>query len=265
MKTNSFWISFAGYPTEVIASKPWQMYFQKYYQGTTVSISANKPGKIRAEAELTISDKITKPSVTAFSLVTQKDSYNVSISSFPHFFYPLINNILQRIYTAIFIKHNGMVIHGSAVKRNGMAHIFLGLSGSGKSTIAGLSESLYRFPVLADNHVFNKREGDKFYVYPFPFDTLHNRDTKGQNIPIAAAYIISKATVNSISGLSFTEALQQFKQNVQIQMHTEVNMQKILFSFLTSVKIYNLSFTKKGGFWETIYEDEKHRSLCPQS
>lgn len=163
---------------------------------------------------------------------------------------------------ALCYNNGGIVFHASAIEARGKAHVFVGESGKGKTTIARLSNDLYGMRVLADNQVFIRRKGEKYFVYPFPFTQFH-KDGDKAFLPVAAFYILHKSLSFTIKSLSFIEGLHALEKEIQILSADNVSsdstipssLRRSLFDFARTVTIKRLYFLPDKGIWETIYAD----------
>lgn len=86
-------------------------------------------------------------------------SYHISISQF--------QLILRDVIYQLTTRNNGCVIHGSAIGIDNTASLFLGPSRAGKSTVLRLVKNVYK--PLADDTIFIKKIGKKFFVFQTPF------------------------------------------------------------------------------------------------
>ncbi len=189
--TESFWIRFAGLSCRVTTTSGMKAIMNKYFSGSYVSISDHGPKILTNGAHLTIRQRQAAPGKTSVVIQHDKRRYFMVIDGTPHLYYPLLTGVLQRIFIALFYTNEGLVFHASAVESQGKAHVFVGDSGTGKTTIARLSNDLYGLRVLADNQVFIRKRRGKYVVYPFPF-TQYHKDGEKVCLPIAAFYILHK-------------------------------------------------------------------------
>lgn len=93
-----------------------------------------------------------------------------------------------RIATALLAYgHDGLLIHGSALLVDGQVHLFIGQSGSGKTTVVSLSSGA---TALSDDLVVVRREAGGWMVYGTPFWNSETTTRHGQTAsgPLAGIY-----------------------------------------------------------------------------
>lgn len=81
-----------------------------------------------------------------------------------------LNSLLRITFSQAILAHGGISIHASAVMRNGRAYLFMGKSGTGKSTHASLWLSC--FPgtgLLNDDNPIIRLQGHSAFVYGSPW------------------------------------------------------------------------------------------------
>lgn len=92
---------------------------------------------------------------------------NTSLTTFYHLSEVQFSLIIRKVCQQLLSKHNGLLIHASAVLLKNKALVFLGKSGAGKSTTIKLLASSSK--ALADDSVIIKKEGSQYYFYQTPF------------------------------------------------------------------------------------------------
>ncbi|MCL4384700.1 MAG: hypothetical protein M1326_00090 [Cyanobacteria bacterium] len=90
-----------------------------------------------------------------------------SIKTFYHLSIQQFEVILRGILFKLLSRSKGFYLHGSAIEINGKAHVFLGNSGAGKSTIVRLlRKSFYAF---ADDQLIIRKINNDYYCYSSPY------------------------------------------------------------------------------------------------
>ena len=83
--------------------------------------------------------------------------------------YPLADP-LHEIWTSfLLMRRRGLLVHGCGVLVGEEAHLFLGRSGAGKSTMAGLLEQRGAGLILSDDRLILRPEGGGFRVFGTPW------------------------------------------------------------------------------------------------
>lgn len=105
------------------------------------------------------------------------------------------------------LQENIIPFHGSAIKINGHAHIFIGPSGAGKSTHAKMWEEVFpdRIEIINDDRPFLRFEKN-IIVYGSPWMGKHQkgRNTKAQ---LKSICVIKQGKINCINRLTETKAI----------------------------------------------------------
>lgn len=104
--------------------------------------------------------------------------------------YPL-DGLLLYYLTVI---HGDILIHASGVNYNGAGYLFSGISGKGKTTMAGLWES-NGAKVIHDDRLIIRKTGNGYMMYNTP---VYNND-EPQESPLTKLFIIDHATDNRIA------------------------------------------------------------------
>jgi hypothetical protein len=112
---------------------------------------------------------------------------------------------LRALYSRLLLEHEGIVLHASAVIRDGRAHAFTGPSGIGKTTIALLSP---KNELITDELLVLRRaaEGEVLVCgTPFIGDSL----TSGLNVqlPLRRLHYLVQASENRIEPIPINRAL----------------------------------------------------------
>lgn len=117
-----------------------------------------------------------------------------------------INRFLIMLYSYEIIRQGGIIVHASAVTGNdGMAHVFFGSPGCGKTT---LSINLPGYSVLADEMVGLRKIGDVYYAFPLPFDTKTGENSCVINgYPVAGIYQLVKGRITTLLSVKKRDSL----------------------------------------------------------
>lgn len=153
-----------------------------------------------------------------------------------------IHLVFKYVIGILLDKHHSFILHTSAVLANNKAYLFLGRSGSGKSTIAKLLAKKYQ--VLCDDMAFVRREGDKYYFYQTPF--LENNFAKvfPKKLEVKKIFILNKAKNSTVEKINL---LQKDIVNIFIGQILNRPQKKDILRFINHFKrsFYLCSFSKK--------------------
>lgn len=256
-----FWIKFAGLYCRVTAMVGMRAIITKYFSGSYCTISSRGPKALAAIAELNIQQKPKKINMSSIVVSKKQLRYSVVMNGSPHFYYPLLSNILQRIFMALFYENEGIIFHASAVEYQGKAHVFVGESGRGKTTIARISSHLYNLRVLADNQIFIRKKGNEYVLYPFPISQYHTQGDSAY-LRLAPFYVLHKHPSFKVMSMTFIETMHALEREIQILSADEFDQEiikcppgvrKTVFDFAKSVQMRRLYFLPKKGIWEVIH------------
>ncbi len=117
--------------------------------------------------------------------------YTHTTLSVTHFY-----NVIEEIIRDLFDKAQDIILHCSAVEYNNQAYVFLGESGSGKSTMISLLKSKFR--PLSDDIALIRKKGDKFFLYQTPTKERNNYPLTLKKYPLKNIFFIKKSAHNSI-------------------------------------------------------------------
>lgn len=251
--TETFWLVFHDMPCRVTASQGWRNYFKKYFEGGLVRFANYPPSKIHASLKIHDIESDSSKNRTTYKALFHNLNCRIDTGYLDHSVYPLIANTLQKLFTRLIYNYEGFVIHASAIIRQNKAFLFLGKSGAGKTSAARMSIN-EGYGLLSDNFTFVvKREG-KFIQLPFPFDQFSSRNIISP-VPINACFLLTKSERNSVINMPLNRKIKELhRNNIQIQIsedHQDFGISS-LFEFICYVKIYDLHFNLKGGFWKLV-------------
>lgn len=263
-----FWIQFAGLYCRVVATSGMKHIFTKYFSGPYLTVTNDPPILPGTFARLTISQR--DPTEFESSVKISKDGIRCSMvmHGSVHFYYPLLSNLLQRIFMQLYYARGGIIFHASAVESGGKAYVFVGESGKGKTTIVKLLHKLNGLNVIADNQVFIRRMENQYVVFPFPFSQFHN-DGTATPLPVAGFYILYKSNILSVRLLTFIESVRALEHEIQILSAGDIptglrvrpELHRTIFDIAQSIRIYRLFFSRRKGIWEAIYGFSKAKKF----
>jgi len=167
-----------------------------------------------------------------------------------------LKHALMNLYSSFIVHHNwGLMIHSScAIGKEGLAHLFAGHSGDGKSTVAALSRPR---TILSDEATLVRINNGQPTIYNSPFRSDSNamEAIEAGPIPLASIQILRQAVKNHRTKTSKADAFLQLTDKIFYWRHSSENL-GALFSLLRmligKVPVYELHFQKNDSFWELI-------------
>ena len=166
-----------------------------------------------------------------------------------------LGNFLRNIYTLLIYRNGGLVLHASAVVRQGMAYIFFGPSGSGKSTVARLSAP---WAILNDELVVIKRVNGSYRVFGTPYwaDIKTNKGINGC-FEIRGLFKLIKDKEVYLKRLTQPQAVAEILSvpSVEDKLGLVKQLLERSCELLESVPCYQMHFLPEPSFWRCIDEE----------
>lgn len=166
-------------------------------------------------------------------------------------------NFLRWFISEKLLEQNKFVMHSSCVlDKNGRAHLFLGHSEAGKTTITELSHPRL---VLGDDMNIVSSEMGKLMVEAGAIGgRFHSMIGYDKKVPVAACYWLRQKPKNHLAELDKTQAAQKFIASFANlnwpTLTVEKNFKLIQFASeaCASVPFYTLEFEKSSSVWEML-------------
>lgn len=164
-----------------------------------------------------------------------------------------IDSVLRLVHTLLLAPKGGFLLHASSGIRNGKAFLFSGVSEAGKTTMARLAPS--DVTLLTDEVSYIRKIDAQYTAYGTPFAGEFGEPGQNISAPIAALYLLRKASENTISTVNPAEAIRRLMRNVLFFAHDKELVHLVFASvcaFVEAVPIYQLSFFPDQRVWELI-------------
>ncbi len=167
-----------------------------------------------------------------------------------------VMNGIMFVLSYRLIHNSGLLLHGSAIQKNDQTVLFLGLSGSGKSTITRLCDPDICF---ADDGVVVKHEKNRFYTYRSPFRQTKEKNknpavTKGE---IKKIFLLEKSDRHNVLPIAQSELMRITLLHL-IHFYKYLNRETARLGFyevkklLETLPAYRLQFAKSGKIWHNL-------------
>jgi hypothetical protein len=160
--------------------------------------------------------------------------------------------LLRVIYSLWLVKSGGLLLHAAGVKNHNGVHVFCGVSGSGKTTIARLSEDKV---ILSDELIAIRSINGSYQAYGTPF--MGEFASGGVNIKadLRHIFLLKKDHRNFLMLLDQRERLKELFQCI-VFFGENTDLLNTLFNLCTDiveeVPFYQLHFLPDRSFWECI-------------
>ena len=165
-----------------------------------------------------------------------------------------IEYFLRMVYSLLIFENRGVLFHSAAIVRNNHAHLFFGLSGSGKTTAARLSEN---YLVLNDDLVALVDCDTHWQVFGTPFWNPSQVEPSASSAPLCMLLRLVQDPQVYLEPLSPAQGMAEMITSIPLinadpsRTHELV---KRCRSLMDSVPVYRLHFRKDNSFWNVIAE-----------
>lgn len=144
----------------------------------------------------------------------------------------------------------GVLIHSSGVVHNNMAYMFIGHSGSGKSTVVRLSEPRV---ALSDEAILVQKLNEKLYCWGSPYGREHS----GTNIyqELGGCLFLVQDTRTYVKKLTLMEGLPKLVTNlwcITDMKDISSDILDICEQIARTIPCYELHFELNNRFWDVI-------------
>lgn len=167
-----------------------------------------------------------------------------------------LDSILRIIHSLVLAESGGFLLHSASAVRHGRAFLFSGVSGAGKTTIAGLAPS--DVTLLTDEISYvrpgeKNREGYDAFGTPFAGDLAK----PGENVaaPIARLYLLAKGCENRIRPIGAASAARLLLRNILFFAEDPKLVTRLFRSaceFVSRVPVSELTFRPDAAVWDLI-------------
>jgi hypothetical protein len=173
----------------------------------------------------------------------------------PIWFISSLATFIRNLFTLILVlKDEGLVLHALGVLRQGGVYVFLGSSGSGKTTVAQLSPG---YVILSDDIVFTKPSDGCHAVFPTPcWGDLQRGDRENRGYPLKGMFKLVKDDEVYLRQYGLAQAISEAFTVPHIPPDS-LPFGELLNRYqglLTEVPCFEMHFTKDGRFWGAIDE-----------
>ncbi len=164
-----------------------------------------------------------------------------------------IDAVLRIVHTLMLAPEGGFLLHASSAVRNGKAFLFSGVSEAGKTTMARLAPP--DVTLLTDEVSYIRKMDGRYFAFGTPFAGEFGEPGKNISAPIAAVYLLVKASGNRIEEIDPSEAAKRLLRNILFFAHQPELVRQVFeaaCAFVEAVPAYELSFFPDERVWELI-------------
>jgi len=169
---------------------------------------------------------------------------------------PLVSlEYFLRIACALLaFRDGGLLLHAAGLLVAGQVHLFVGVSGSGKSTVTALSPQA---TALSDDLVLLRPMNGRWMAYGTPFWNPETaaRGWQSAGGPVAGIYKLVKSPEVRMEPLSAASAAAEVAANCPVVNGRPELLSELLLrcrALVGAVPAQRLYFRKDAGFWELI-------------
>jgi hypothetical protein len=163
-----------------------------------------------------------------------------------------LDSFLRIVYSLALVDVHGLVVHAASLIRHGRAFLFCGRSGSGKTTIARLSQHA---TLLSDELSIVRITERRASCYGTPFWGELARAGEDQAASLHAIYFLHQGTQHTVEALRPRQALERLLPNV-LFFAREADLTARVFAIagalVEAVPSFDLTFRLDADFWEVI-------------
>jgi hypothetical protein len=163
-----------------------------------------------------------------------------------------IEYFIRVAYALLAFQAGGILLHTAGIQRKGLAYLFFGHSGSGKTTVSRLSE---KDTVLNDDLVILMPDKGDWQVYGTPFWNPSQVKPAPQHAPLAGLYRLAQDKRVYLEDISQSETLAELIANVPVIPADPTRTPKLisrLQQITQAIQVKRLHFLPDPSFWDLI-------------
>jgi hypothetical protein len=164
-----------------------------------------------------------------------------------------IDAVLRILHSLVLAKRGGFLLHAASAIRNGKAFLFAGVSGAGKTTIAGLAPT--DASLLTDEISYVRKEAYGYSACGTPFTGELEKIGENISAPVTALYLLAKGPANRIEPVPAAEAARALLSNILFFAKDQEMIGALLHSaceFVDCVPVSRLTFVPDSRVWGMI-------------
>ncbi len=172
----------------------------------------------------------------------------------------VLNNIysfdtaLRVLFSYLLVENGGFLIHSSSIAIDNKGILFIGVSGSGKTTIAHLDK---KATVFSDEISSIARKNGRFHLYGNTFFSDLGELGSDTHAELSQVFFLNKAPYNRIGPIDKSLAISGIIRNIMTFQKDPATSKKVLdnaASLLKQTPVHNIYFLPEPGIFQTIKE-----------
>jgi len=164
-----------------------------------------------------------------------------------------IDSALRVLHTFLLARQGGFLLHAASAVRDGSAFLLAGLSGAGKTTIAGLAPP--DVTLLSDEVSCVRPQAGAYWAFGTPFAGELARAGANVAAPVAALYLLAQGPQTRVEPVTPAQAARALLRNI-LFFAADAELVRLVFQsaceFLRQVPVFQLEFAPTLAVWEVI-------------
>ena len=161
-----------------------------------------------------------------------------------------LENFLRVAFANLLLREGGCLIHAAGVVRDGVAHVFFGLSEAGKSTVVELSQP---HPALSDDLIAMRLGGGGLLAERVPFFGLYPATEKhGGRYRVVNLLSLAKDARHEVRTLPKSLQVLHLRTSLPFLNPVEPRALDFIERVLEVIPVRELAFRKDPGFWALL-------------
>lgn len=163
-----------------------------------------------------------------------------------------MDSLLRMYLSWELLGRTGFLLHAATIVRNGLAYVFTGRSGAGKSTVAALSPA---GSVLTDEISLLRRENGTWRAYGTPFWGEFRAAGRNASAPVGGIFKLKQDSTNEKQAVGKAELLRVLLTNILFFSKAQEDHERLLEIAKAAAEELPgalLRFQKTKRFWEAI-------------
>jgi hypothetical protein len=164
-----------------------------------------------------------------------------------------IDAVLRITHSLVLAEQGGFLVHAASAIRGGLAYLFAGVSGAGKTTISRLAPS--DAVVLSDEISYVRKIDGVYRAYGTPFAGELARSGANTSAPLRAVYLLEQGPQNRIAPIPLAVAARSLMRHLLFFAQEKEMVARVFDSvieFVSRVEVSRLVFTPDARAWELV-------------